>query len=195
MKKLLLILFVIGVTVSAQPVITPSTPPVVKQGTTFGFTANETVTWTLVSGSLGSINSSTGVYTAPSSIPPQNVVGGCEDHANSHVYNTRIDALPVHASSTTWINAVNGVVGNTTMAIGPDFPINQVLSTAPDTEAMHFFYTSANDTIYTVPPKKDWIFENGYYTWTFGPDRHSIIVLTDTCHIQEMYNHYPAGFN
>src|SRR5690349_1835555 len=146
--------------VAAQPVITPSTPPVVKQGTSFTFTANEAVTWSLVAGSLGSINATTGVYTAPAGIAPRNVVGGCQAHANSHVDNTRIDAMPVHARSTLWMSNPNIGAGQG-MAIGPDFPVNEILSSSANTVAMNFYYTPGNNATYTVPSIGNWAFENG----------------------------------
>src|SRR5579863_1006256 len=74
-----------GVRVSAQVVITPSTPPAVNQGTTFKFTANTAVTWSCP-GCAGTIDPD-GTYHAPQRVNAQQSYGGFQLLPNNHVYN------------------------------------------------------------------------------------------------------------
>jgi len=60
----LLVLLALGIGAFAQPVITPCTPPMVAEGTTFQFTANVPVQWSLAPGSAGTIDAN-GTYHAP----------------------------------------------------------------------------------------------------------------------------------
>jgi hypothetical protein len=68
-----------GLPASGHVVITPSVPPAVNQGTTFQFQANAAGTWSCsgtdstgaAAACKGSINSSTGLYTAPATVMSQ----------------------------------------------------------------------------------------------------------------------------
>src|SRR5574337_2224120 len=59
--------------------------------------------WSLTAGSAGSINASTGEYTAPATVTVHQKVGPCQMLPPDHVFNTRIDALPVDSNSSTII--------------------------------------------------------------------------------------------
>src|SRR5208283_3067191 len=89
------------------PTISPAAP-VVNQGAqvTFSCTANcgTSPVWSC-SGCAGSINSGTGVYTAPATVTPQQSSGGMQLLPNNHIYNVRVDSLPVNSNSATWITA------------------------------------------------------------------------------------------
>ncbi|MGH9678800.1 MAG: Ig domain-containing protein, partial [Candidatus Acidiferrales bacterium] len=88
------------------PVIGPAIP-VVNQGASLTFTCTANCgtggTWS-VSGTdsrgnpataAGSIDPATGVYTAPSRVTAQQSYGGYQLLPNNHIFNTRIDSLPV----------------------------------------------------------------------------------------------------
>src|SRR5690348_3530238 len=97
--------------------------------------------YSLVSGSVGSINSSTGSYTAPAHVVPKQVVNGCQAMPNNSVFNTRIDNVPVHPNNALWMSnidkGVNGfgagqrLSGSTVLSTDPSVPMNFVYSPNP----------------------------------------------------------------
>jgi hypothetical protein len=101
------------VATAAPVVITPSGSTAVNQGGTTNFTetAGDSGTWSCAgtdsSGNpttcRGSLNPSTGVYTAPAVVNAQQSVGGYQLLPNNHIFNTRVDSLPVNPNSATWI--------------------------------------------------------------------------------------------
>lgn len=108
---------------SAQVVINSSKTPVVRAGETITFRANVIegggVTWSCP-GCAGNINPRTGVYTAPSTIHSNQSWGGYQVLPNDHIYNQRIDSLPVNLNSAMWIAGAGSVpfsIGNE-----PSFP-------------------------------------------------------------------------
>lgn len=68
-------------------------------------------TYSMVTGSVGSINASSGAYSAPAHVIPHNTINGCQSLPNNSVFNTKIDALPADTSSTLWINNTDGNYG------------------------------------------------------------------------------------
>lgn len=89
-----LIIGLLTVGAMAQPVISPLTPaPFQGQTTQFTCTSNCGTggTWS-VSGA-GSINSSSGLYTAPASVKAAQTYGGYQFLPNNIIYNTRIDSV------------------------------------------------------------------------------------------------------
>src|SRR5215475_7802317 len=100
------------------PVISPATP-VVNQGRTISFTCTANCgtggTWSC-SGCAGSINSSTGVYTAPASIKAQQQLAGYQLLPNNAVFNVDISGLPA--------SAITGAPGN--FSLWDSFPLNYV---------------------------------------------------------------------
>jgi hypothetical protein len=193
MKRFLLLLVCVPFwygSADAEVSITPSTPPVVNVGTTYQFSASGgTVTWSLASGSAGSINPSTGLYTAPSTITPKNVRAGCQLLPNDHVFNTRIDALPKHASSDTWMATIPDI-GAT---IQPSFGLTTITNATPS-ESMVFLYTPSNNGSFQLAAAPDLWRENGYYTSPLAEvDRHLTEINRETCTLTDIYNNYPAG--
>src|SRR5271169_1005621 len=71
-----------SVPVKAQVAITPSTPPVVSQGTTFKFSANTSVT-SSCPGCAGTVDAD-GTYHAPQSVKGQQSYGGFQVLPNNH---------------------------------------------------------------------------------------------------------------
>src|SRR5579864_120151 len=139
----------------AQIVITPSTPPAVNAGQSINFTASVVegggVKWSCVNNGnggtcLGSINSSTGVYTAPAHITSNQSYGGFQLLPNDHIYNTRIDSLPVNANSATWIAGAGTVPFSYQFA----FPINYMNGSTP-TGSLVFTDSPGNNGIFQLP--------------------------------------------
>lgn len=192
MRNQIILLFVLlgASQARGQVIITPSTAPVVNQGTTLKFTANESVTWSMGSGAKGSIDSD-GTYHAPAVVTSQQSVGGCQVLPNDHIFNTRIDSLPVNAKSSAWI----GGAGTVPASYEITFPINYVNSSTP-TQNMSFYYTPLNNGVFVIPQYPTARIESGWFTPAFGNfDRHLLTVNPTACNFQEMYNYYTAGTN
>ncbi len=144
--------------------------------------------WSLTAGSAGSIDSS-GNYTAPASIIVQQKSGPCQMLPPDHVFNTRIDALPVLSTSAAII-ALTGVI-NITMQ--PSWSTN-VIDNSLTATAQHFFYTSARDGNFQIPVWPSLYRESGVFTAPFsGVDRHHVTVNRETCEFTDVYNAYSAG--
>jgi hypothetical protein len=184
----LVLMLLSGISVSAQVAINPSTPPVVNQATTVKFTANTTVTWSCP-GCAGTIDAD-GTYHAPQKVNSQQSYGGFQLLPNNHVFNTRIDSLPVNSNSTTWIAGAGTVPVNYL----PSFPINYVNGSTP-TQTMTFLYTPSNRGNFQIPQYPDARIEGGWFTFGTGVDRHFFVIDTNSGIFQEMYNHYSAGKN
>src|SRR6267142_2608328 len=177
----------------------------VNQGQTLQFTAQDAGTWSCTAtdssggatACLGSINSGTGLYTAPATVTAQHSLGGFQLLPNNHIFNTRVDALPVHASSGTWQSVVN-VGGSPSYSI--DFPINYVLPSAPSSPHMFYFYTHYLDNEpMELPAFPDARIERGWIRAinmvAFNGDHHLQIVDTQTGRFEEMYQFYNPGNN
>jgi hypothetical protein len=194
MKYLLLIsTFVLGngtPWLCAQVAVTPSTPVVVNVGTTQQYSANIPVTWSLAPGSAGTIDAD-GTYHAPASLTAMQTIGGCQVLPNDHVYNTRVDALPVDQQSSAWLGALPVYP----IRFEISFPQNLVTNATP-VEGMTFYYTPGADGAYSFLPFPDQGVESGYWTQPFsGFDRHIVSVNTQSCQLEEVYNKYVAGSN
>lgn len=184
-----------------NPTITPSSPPVVKQATTFQFSATCTgsCTWSLAAGSAGSINSSTGLYTAPSTVRHNNVIRGCPAFPNDHIYNQKISTLPTDTiNSAAWITALGSdrlTYGVQTPSGENGFPLNIGNNSTP-VFPMVFFYTPENNGSYMFLPSPYNQRENGAgvnISNLADLDRHQMTMNADTCHIQELYKPFNAG--
>lgn len=172
----------------ASVVITPTVSPVVNQGTTFKFTANTAVTWSCP-GCAGSIDAD-GTYHAPATVTTQQSYGGFQVLPNNHIFNTRIDSLPVNPNSAAWIAGA----GTVPLNYYGGFPVNYVNGSTP-TQKMSFLYTTANNNTFQIPQYPDAKIEGGWFTFGLGLDRHLFAIDTTTGMFQEMYNYYSAGQN
>lgn len=180
-----------GVSATAQVTITPTTPPAVNAGGTFQFIANVPVTWSMAAGSVGTINPTTGLYTAPPSVTAKQSYGSCQVLPNNHIFNTRIDNLPVHSSSAAWMAVANF---NAIHYYGA-FPLNHIDSSTP-LQNMVFTYTPFNNGPFQIPPYPIGRIEGGWLIPPFGgTDRHLLAIDTGNCTFQEMYNLYSIGAN
>lgn len=200
MRKLILLsiaLFLSAMCASAQaPVVTPATPPAVNASGTVQFNCTSNCTslvWTCP-GCAGSISVG-GLYTAPATINSQQSWGGYQLLPNDHIYNTRIDSLPVNANSTTWVNAsIAG--GSVPFSYQFAFPTNYITSSTP-TVAFTFTDTPGNNGNFQVPTTSPYPFmrqETGIYAGACC-DRHFDAIRTDTGSVQEMYNIFGHGSN
>lgn len=177
--------------------LSPSSP-LVMQGNTVTFVASggtAPYTLSLTTGSVGTFNPATGLYTAPASIAARNQMYGVQLHSNSHIYNTPINALPVHASSATWLSNVASTNGANLL---PDMPVNTVLSTDPATAVVFKYSPPSISGNFIVPPLKRDRIEGGYYLWNIagGVDRHGFEVISDSQEIEETYGFpYPLTWD
>lgn len=144
-----------------------------------------------VSAGSGSIGASDGVYTAPATVEVKQKVGPCQLLPPDHIYNTRIDALPVHADSATII----GRTAATTIKFEPSWGSNIMDNSTPTFDAV-FTYTPLNNGAYQILP---WPFlkrEAGVFSGAFsGVDRHVVAVNRETCEFSDIYNNYNVGDN
>lgn len=198
MKRIILfsiVFFFSVICAKAQaPVITPGTPPAVNASGTVQFNCTSNCTslaWTCP-GCAGSISAG-GLYTAPVTIHSKQSWGGYQLLPNDHIYNTRIDSLPVNANSTTWINAsIAG--GSVPFSYQFAFPTNYITSSTP-TVSLTFTDTPGNSGNFQVPPTSPYPFlrqETGIYAGACC-DRHFDAIRTDTGSVQEVYNIFGHG--
>ena len=120
-------------------------------------------------------------------------VGNCAVLPVNDIWNTRIDQLPVHPSSSTWVNTIGA-----SSPLHPDFgsglynggPIGIPYVTVPGTQTKYpatFTYQSESDTgPYAIPLNAP--IEGGSAS---SGDRHAIAVDTDNCILYEIYAGYP----
>lgn len=168
-------------------------------------------TYTLISGSTGSIVSGTGAYTAPSKVTPNNVYGGWQFSPNDMIWNQDISALPVDTRTNTNANGTIPCQGGSPVAsgtnnsvwmgtlcpnkvggtIGGEF-LNPVLSSI-STTALSFFYTPSANANFHIPPFPTRNTEQGM-NYLGRQDNHTLMVLTDTGVYEEVYGFYPSTY-
>jgi len=120
-------------------------------------------------------------------------IGNCKVLPADNIWNTRIDQLPVHPSSSTWVSTIGA-----SSPLHPDFgfglynggPIGIPYVTVPGTQTKYpatFTYQSESDTgPYAIPLNAP--IEGGSSS---TGDRHVISVDTDNCVLYEIYDAYP----
>jgi hypothetical protein len=171
-------------------IITPSVPATVQAGGTVHFRANRSVVWSVAPGSRGSIDPD-GTYHAPEHITVKQSFAGCQMLPNNHIFNVRVDDLPVHPKSASWIAAA----GTGTVNYLPSFPMN-ILSSETPLQNMTFAYTPRNSGPFRIPQYPQAKIESGWFSPPFtGADRHLLAIDPESCDLQEMYNLYPEGTN
>ncbi len=122
-------------------------------------------------------------------------VGNCTVLPADNIWNTRVDQLPVHPSSSTWVNTIGP-----SSPLHPDFgsgtyngePIGIPYITVPGTQTKYpatFTYQSESDPgPYAVPLNAP--IEGGSAS---SGDRHVISIDTDNCVLYEIYAGYPQA--
>jgi Malectin domain len=187
----MIISILLGVTcalsASAQVTITPSTRPSVNQGGTFKFTANVAVNWSCP-GCAGTIDPD-GTYHAPQAVKSQQSYGGYQLLPNDHIFNTRIDSLPVNPSSAAWVAGA----GTVSLNYLPSFPINYVDGSTPTANEL-FEYTPKNNGPFQIPAYPGLRVECGtLVSLSVGCDRHLLAIDTTNGTFQEIYDLVPVG--
>ena len=113
-------------------------------------------------------------------------LGGCPLFPADNIWNERVDALPVHPQSNTYINFIGASTG-----LHPDFgsgnwdggPIGIPFNIVPSTQAnvpISFYYSDESDpSPYPIPPgaQQEW-----------GSDHHILILQQGTCLLYEVYD-------
>jgi hypothetical protein len=109
----------------------------------------------------------------------------------NHIYNSRIDTLPVHPANSAWMATTSGTAP---VNYFPSFPVNYVDKTSP-TRNMVFYYqnTTPPNGLFQIPQLPDISLETGYYTT--GGDNHLVTLNPQTCTVQEIYGLYAFGNN
>lgn len=175
----------------AQLSITTVDPAVVA-GSTLNLAASggtAPYVWSLSPGSVGSINSATGEYTAPSTAAVLHQAGGCQVYPSSSIFSTKVSNLPLHTSNATWVGLIPA---GTKITLAPAYGLNIVNNSTPLFTAINLYTPSANGDypIATFP----WLKRQGghYSDPVSGLDRHIANVNKDTCEFSELYNTYTA---
>ena len=164
----------------------------VNQGQTFTFTelTGETGTWS-VSGTdgsgnattaQGSINSGSGLYTAPSTVTVKNSLGGCQLLPQNHILNTRIDGLSVNSNSAAWIAQAD----TNRIQFYSETPTNIIDNTTPTVSVASQNNSSGSGTYQILGPPNGAV-EHGWYH-VAGQDQHYYAVNHQTCQFEELYN-------
>jgi Malectin domain len=185
-------------TCAAQNLTVSPTTGAVYQGQTQTFTASGPVTWSLMKGSVGTLqvtSSTQATYSAPAWVTPAHTRAGCQATPEDSVFNTRIDSLPVLTNvngnaaqnSATWI--ANMDAGSLTIA--PDFGINTVSSSTAIVNEI-FDYTPSHNGPYPMPSQATQKREGGAYQTDLNNngDHHLISVNTSNCQFSEIYKNY-----
>ena len=172
---------------AAPPVITPSVPQV-WVSSAMQMNADQTVTWTLQSGSSGSISAG-GLYTAPGPLVAKQVDFGCNLLPPDHVFNTKISALTVDVATTTYLH---GIVSGAQITAEVDMPDQLYTSATPATSLV--FANSGTNGSYQVGTFPTLRVENGLFSDSQQVDQHILAMSKDTCVATELYKLYPIGF-
>ncbi len=143
--------------------------------------------------SLGLVIALSGLATFAAAQAP--TIGNCTVLPADNIWNTRVDQLPVHPSSSTWVNTIGP-----SSPLHPDFgsgtyngePIGIPYITVPGTQTKYpaaFTYQSESDPgPYAVPLNAP--IEGGSAS---TGDRHVISIDTDNCILYEIYAAYPQA--
>ena len=185
-----------------QCTITPGTAVGVRTGATLQFSAScgTGVTWS-VTGS-GTINSGTGLYTAPASgVTAKNQSLGCQLLPNNAPQNIPVSGLSVDSHSTRWMSRIaenfpqlSNYHNLQPQMAGPDF-WNTVVNNSSTTQIARCAETQScngyNGVALPIPAEQFWYMQGGRLTdGASADDRHSISTNSNTCAFTEYYNVY-----
>lgn len=167
-------------------VITPSAASAGENGTVT-LSANRPVNWSLATGSSGTLiatSSTMATYTAPPTIPAQNVMGSCQVTPNDSVFNTRVDNLPLESHSATW----TANMGSAGLVFSTAWGTNIADGTTP-VRSMSFYYTVPYNGPFVMPQWPNLKREGGDFgTRLNNTDHHIMTVRKDNCQFYEIYN-------
>src|SRR5664279_6100230 len=123
-----------------------TSPPPVNAGAAHAFTASSGCTAWSVSGG-GSINASTGLYTAPATVWARDVSRGWQLLPDNSAYKLPINSLSVDSHSAYWLQRVidNGPTIPSYHNLKPSQPgvsvfYDNVVNNLTPTQSMHFYY-------------------------------------------------------
>lgn len=119
------------------------------------------------------------------------VIANCPMFPANNIWNTRVDSLPIHPQSDSWIDSIGRNegfhmdFGSDTWNGGPiGIPFNVVSGASVTKYTVDFYYPDESDAgPYPLVP--DPLIE-------YGSDHHILTVDTDTCTLYEIYD---AGFD
>lgn len=176
--------------IAAAYIASPSPPapiagiaPVVNQGATMQFTSTDPGTWSNPAGT-GSITVG-GLYTAPATVTPQQTLGGYQLLPNQHVFNSRVDSLPLRSDSAT-LMAGTGTTNLTYVEVA-SFPINYCNASTP-LQSMLFNATAGNNGNFQIPTYPNVRIETGWLNrWDGNSDHHLVCIDTTNGTVQETY--------
>ncbi len=167
------------------------TATLAQTGGTVSISSNRPTNFSLVAGSSGTLtvtDSTHATYTAPTSVPNQNVLAGCPVAPNDSVFNTRIDSLPVNANSATWTSTAS--TGTNGIGFDTGWGTSVVDNTVPLINEV-FYYTAQYNGSWLLPSLPQLRREMGtYVSDQNGSDHHILAVNKDTCQFWEVYNNY-----
>ncbi len=168
--------------------LTVSSAASVQQASSTSLTANRPVHWALAPGSIGSlvvVDNTHATFNPPASIPATHNLFGCQVMPLDSVFYSRIDELPVHSESATWI-ANSGP--NITLSFDTSMQLGTADATiAPSSE--QFAYTPTHNGMFLVPPFFQVARQGGALQGNQGADHHMITIQHDTCQTYEIYNY------
>ena len=123
-------------------------------------------------------------------------IGTCPVFPTNNYWNTRVDVLPLHPSSTTWVNSIGATAklhpdwGNV-LADNYGIPFTTVTSSQPKvpiTFDPNGYADESDAGPFPIPPNAP--IEGGS---TSDGDRHVLVVDTTNCMLYELYNAFPVG--
>src|SRR5881394_2620614 len=117
------------------PRISPASP-LVEQGATLHFSADEDVTWEVRGG--GTIDAD-GTYHAPARLAAPQSLGGLQIGPINSIFHARVDKLPIHPKSAAWLKSMNAP--KTRLTVGPGLCKVNVVREGQPTIPMTFAYT------------------------------------------------------
>jgi hypothetical protein len=115
-------------------------------------------------------------------------ISGCPVFPEDHIFNTPIDTLPVHASSTTWINTM-GAAGKLHPDFGSSYGIPYLLtSNSPMVNASFAYVEDSDPGPYPIPLNAP--IEGGSAS---TGDRHVLVLDKGRSKLYEMFSSYPSS--
>ena len=122
--------------------------------------------------------------------PPQ--VAGCDIFPADNIWNTPVDALPVHPMSDTWVQTIGPAVnlhpdfGSFYLGLPIGIPFITVDASQPGVDVTFTYADESDPGPYPIPP--DAPIEGGPSS---SGDRHVIVLDQDACVLYEVYAAYP----
>lgn len=175
-----------------KPIVTPSLPTVYVSSSIV-FSSTDTVSWSLTSGSTGTLTGATGTsvtYNAPGPLRPKQTIYGCITSPQDMIWNTNISSYSTDTSSTSYLRAQ---AGGAQMSFEPDMPMN-IYNDATTTYNMVFNYTPAANGMFKIGAPYGLRMENGIFAdKDVDKDTHVLAIDTYTCTASELYKLYPIG--